>query len=258
MSRIILLIINHSVSSILILYHYFCFKTIFIPELIYEQKFIFRFKGVKMNGKTIGAIFCVCIFTFGSIPVLGFNPIDNLDKDPEINKKIENLFEEANITFGDIFCLTNGPASKIYSQVDLLEGSEYQMNKINRVLNRKILRPLIFLRQIPIFFENLSFTVEFKRDVKDRSRFTYFTTNTTVKWNETTGKFEDFDLKNFSHVLNKVHKVKIENMTGLFIFQRFVLFDRNQPIFWKFFHPAKFIFIGFCDNITYFESYINL
>jgi hypothetical protein len=206
-----------------------------------------------MNKKIIGAIFCVCIFAFGSIPALGVNPINNLDIDQDINKKIDNLFEEANITFGDIFCLTNGPASKIFSKVDLLGGSENQINKINRVLNRKILRPLIFLRQIPIFVENLSFTVEFKRDVRNMSRFTYFTTNTSVKWNETTGEFEGFDLKNFSHILNKAHKVKIENMTGLFIFQRIILFDRNQPIFWKFFHPAKFIFIGFCEKITYFD-----
>lgn len=206
-----------------------------------------------MNKKIIGVIFCVCIFFFGSIPALGFNPIDNLEIDPVIDKKIDNLFEEANITFGDIFCLTNGPASKIYSKVELLKGLENQMNKINRVLNRKILRPLIFLRQIPIFVENLSFTIEFKRDIKDRSRFTYFTTNTSVKWNETTGEFEGFDIKNFSHILNKAHKIKIENMTGLFIFQRFILFDKNQPIFWKFFHPAKFIFIGFCEKITYFD-----
>ena len=211
-----------------------------------------------MNKKIIGAIFCVCIFAFGSIPALGFNSIDNLNLDQDINKKIDNLFEGANITFGDIFCLTNGPASKMYSKVELLEGSENQINKINRVLNRKILRPLIFLRQIPIFVENLSFTVEYKRDVKNRSRFTYFTTNTTVKWNETTGEFEGFGIKNFSFKFNKIHKVKIENMTGLFIFQRVLLFDRNQPIFWKFFHPAKFIFIGFCDNITYLDNYINL
>ena len=211
-----------------------------------------------MNKKIIGAIFCVCIFAFGSIPALGFNPIDNLNLDQDIKKKIDNLFEEANITFGDIFCLTNGPASKMYSKVELLEGSENQINKINLVLNRKILRPLIFLRQIPIFVKNLSFTVEYKRDVKNRSRFTYFTTNTTVKWNETTGEFEGFGIKNFSFKFNKIHKVKIENMTGLFIFQRLLLFDRNQPIFWKFFHPAKFIFIGFCDNITYLDNYINL
>jgi hypothetical protein len=211
-----------------------------------------------MNKKIIGAIFCVCIFAFGSIPALGFNPIDNLNLDHDINKKIDNLFEEANITFGDIFCLTNGPASKMYSKVELLEGSENQINKINRVLNRKILRPLIFLRQIPIFVKNLSFTVEYKIDVKNRSRFTYFTTNTTVKWNVTTGEFEGFGIKNFSFKFNKIHKVKIENMTGLFIFQRVLLFDRNQPIFWKFFHPAKFIFIGFCDNITYLDNYINL
>lgn len=203
-----------------------------------------------MNIKIIGVLFCVSIFAFGSIPAIGVTPIDNLDLDPEISEEIENFFEAANITFGDNFFVTNGPASKIYSKVELLEGSENQMNKINRYLNRKFLRPLIFLRQIPIFVENLSFTVEFKSDVKDRSRFSYFTGNASVNWNETTGEFEG--IKNFSYIFNKAHKVKVDNMTGFFVFQRIRLFDRHQPFFRKFFQPAKFIFIGFCDKIIYF------
>ena len=204
-----------------------------------------------MDNKIIGAILCVCIFAFGPLPTISATPIDNLDLDLEISEKIENLIDAANITLGDNFFVTEGPASKIYSKVELLEGSENQMNKINRYLNRKLLRPLIFLRQIPIFVENLSFTLEFKRDVRNRSRFSYITLNASVKWNKTTGEFEGFDIKNTSHIFNKAHKVNVDNLTGFFIFQRLRLYDGNQPIFWKFFQPARLIFIGFCENITY-------
>ena len=202
-----------------------------------------------MNIKVIVVLFCVSIFTFGSISAITATPIDNLDLDPEISEKIENLLETANITFGDNFFITNGPVSKTYSKVELLEGKENQINKINRYLNRKFLRPLIFLRQVPVFVENLSFTVEFKSDVKIRSRFEYFTGNASVNWNETTGEFEG--IRNFSYIFNKAHKVRVDNMIGFFVFQRIRLFDRHPPLFRKFFQPAKFIFIGFCDKIIY-------
>lgn len=204
-----------------------------------------------MDNKIIGVMLCVCIFIFGSIQTISATPIDNLDLDPEMNEKIENLIDAANITLGDIFFITDGPASKLYSKVELLEGSENQINRINRYLNRKLLRPLIFLRQIPIFVENLSFTLEFKRDVRTRSRYQYFCWNASVKWNKTTGEFEGFNLKSSSHIFNKAHKVNVENLTGFFLFQRSRLYNGNQPIFWKFFWPARITFIGFCKNITY-------
>ena len=204
-----------------------------------------------MDKKIIWAILCVCIFVYGSIQTISATPIDSLDLDPEMSEKIENIIEVANITLGDNFFVTDGPATKLYSKVELLEGSENQMSRINRYLNRKLLRPLIFLRQVPIFVENLSFTVEYNRDLRTRSRFQYFSLNASVNWNKTTGKFEGFDLKSTSHIFNKAHKVYVENLTGLFLFQRSRLYNENQPIFWKFFWPARITLIGFCENITY-------
>ena len=204
-----------------------------------------------MDKKIIGAILCVCIFVFGSIQTISATPIDVLDLDPEMSEKIENIIEVDNMTLGDNFFVTDGPASKLYSKVELLEGSENQISRINRYLNKKLLRPLIFLRQIPIFVKNLSFTLEYKLDLRTRSRFQYFCWNASVNWNKTTGEFEGFGIKSSSHIFNKAHKVNVENLTGLFIFQRFRLYNENQPIFWKFFWPARLTFIGFCDNITY-------
>ena len=205
-----------------------------------------------MNKKIIGAILCVCIFAFGSIPVTGETPIDKLEIEPELKSYIDQILENNNQTFGDYFFLTNGPVLKIYSNVELLNGNENQIERINRHLSRKLFRPGIILRYIPVIAENLSFTVEYKKDVRAKSRFSYMTASATVIWNETTGEYEG--LKDYSYVVNQIHKIKVENMTGFFIFQRMKLFDINAPLFRKILQSAKFWFFGFCDIITYSES----
>jgi hypothetical protein len=202
-----------------------------------------------MNKKIIGAILCVCIFVFGSIPALGAPPIDDLELDMEIISHIEKMLDEGNQTLGANIFITHGPVLQLYSKVNLLEGSENQMWLINLYLSRKLIRPLLIVKNIPIFVDNVSFTVEYKKDVRERSRFSYITASASVIWNNTSGVYEG--ITNYSFVNNKVHKVNVENMTGFFIFTRIQMVDRYQQFFRKLFQPAKFTFFGFFDKITY-------
>lgn len=205
-----------------------------------------------MDKKIIGALLCVCIFSIGSIPVTGESPIDELDFDQEIKSYIEQLLDIENQSIGNYFFLINGPVLKTYSNVELLNGSEFQIEKINRYLNWKLFRPVIFLKYTPVFTENLSFTLDYKKNVRTNSRYSYVTLSATVIFNETSKEYEG--IKDINHFINQVHKINIVNMTGIFIFQRIKLFDRTAPLFRKIFQPAKFLFIGFCDNIDYLES----
>jgi len=202
-----------------------------------------------MNKKIIGAILCFCFMTMGVIPVIGSPSIPDID--PELTPYVQEILESSSKSYGDYFIITVGPVLKIFSNVELISGSQFQMKLIKRHLDRRLLRPSVIFKAVPIFVENLSFTVEYKKDVRNNSRFSYFSGNATVIYNET-GAFEN--LTDYSYIVNKIHKITVENMTGLFIFFRVRLFELTAPLFRKIYQPARFCFIGFCDGITVSET----
>ena len=165
----------------------------------------------------------------------------------ELTQYLEKVLESSNQTFGDNFIITIGPILKIFTNVELINGPESQMKLIQRYLDRKLLRPLGILRVTPIFVENLSFTVEYKQDVKNESRYSYITVNGTMIWDEN-GNYQN--ITDISYNANNKHTITVENLTGFFMFWRFRLFNFGAPIPYKFFKPAKFTFIGFCESIT--------
>jgi len=202
-----------------------------------------------MNKKIIGTILCISIMLIGSIPSIGANPLIDKNVGGELVQKAIELTEDKNITFGEKFIITSGPIFKLYSDVELLDGNLTQMQIIQRNLDKKLFRfsrflPFIF---VPVF--GLNFTVHYKKDLENGSRFSYITVNASVVYDNETG--EVVNVTNHTIISNIIHKVNIENFTGLFIFQRAKLYDRNMPLGKRFFIPAKFIFIGFCDNVTY-------
>ena len=204
-----------------------------------------------MKNKVIGAILCICIITIGTIPVVAAElksiPEDITQDFPFVDEAIKSL--EENITFGDCFVITGGPVLKLYSNVDLINGSKIQTKLIERNLNRRLLRASIILPYVGILVSNLTFSVEYKKDiVKNKSRFTYFTTNASVIYDEN-GTYQN--VTNLSIIRNDPHKVTVENFTGLFIFMKARLFVLRAPLGTKLYQPAKFAFAGFCEKITF-------
>ena len=115
----------------------------------------------------------------------------------------------------------------------------------------------------------MNFTVCYDKEVRDGARNSYFSAfiNATYDEEENMGEITD---DNFTIVYNKIHKVKVENFTGVFFFARTKLFRPPlyyaKPIFLPMlfsiiyykcsktlFIPARFSFIGSCDNITHLD-----
>lgn len=204
---------------------------------------------LKMNRKIIGTILCISVLLMSSVPIIGANPISYAKNNDELLQKAIELVDNENVTTIGELVISTGPVSKVYSEVELLDGDADQMKIIQRNLDKKLFRfsrflPFIF---VPVF--NLSFTVEYKLDLENGSKFSYLTLNTTLMADNQTG--EIVNSTDHTYCYNTIHKVHVENMTGLFFFNRARLYDKNMPAGQRFFIPAKFIFVGICENITY-------
>ncbi len=186
----------------------------------------------------------VLIMTMGLSPVIATPSYSYTNS--ELTQYLEKVLEFNDQTFGDNFIITIGPVLKIYTNIELINGLESQMKFIQRYLDRKLLRPLGILRVTPIFVENLSFTVEYKYNFNNNSRFYYETLNGTVTLDES----GFYNFTNISYILNEKHKITVKNLTGFFIFWRMRLFNLGGPISLLLFQPARFNFVGFCDSIT--------
>lgn len=187
--------------------------------------------------------------TVGVIPAMGFP--SELYVDSEVKPYIEEIFETYNETYGDYFVLTYGPVSKTYADIELTEGSQTQINLINKYLDRKLLRPFLLFRTVVIFVNNLSYTVEYKKDLDNSSKYSYFTVNATVKYNES-GDVEN--VTNVSGIMNKKHAIYTQDMIGFFIFWKFKLYDFKAPRFNRLFCPARFSLLGFSNKIIISET----
>ena len=199
-----------------------------------------------MNKRIIGAILCICIMTISTIPATG-NEINPTNPENKLGlfREIKEIADE-NETLWDYAVTTIGPISKIISQVELLDGPESQMMKIRSILDRTLLR---IFPALPVAVFGLNFTVYYKRDIGlIGTRFSYETLYAETVYDEN-GTF--FNLTNVTFLINKIHKIKVVNFTGVFIFYRARvwkgLFRRDTHLF---FIPARFGFVGLCDNVT--------
>lgn len=188
---------------------------------------------------------CISIIIISAIPAMG-NPTQFLKNDtvPELETRLEPLDDEND----NNIIITQGPMFKSYSKVTLLNGTDSEMKLIQRHLDRKLLRPLIIFRNVEIKVVNLSFRVEYKKDAKNNSRFSYKTTNGTLVPNKNVAPQE---IVNSTIIKNQKHTVTVENMTGTFTFHRIRLIDLFAPLFRKLFQPARFTFSGTYEKITY-------
>jgi len=205
-----------------------------------------------MNKKTLIAIFCVVSLTICAVPAMG---IDVNDKISELNQNLNKYVDlnDINETLNQTVLLTLGPINKIYSKIEIINGSESQVSVLNKFLKRSIFRPIIPM----VYVNNLTFSVEYLKEPAN-SKFNYVTfhMNYSDFINFTDDDPEnDPDINetvNESMIMNIPHKIIVENFTGIFVFMR-LRFIRFWPKL-NFLEPADFVFGGFCeelDIITY-------
>lgn len=165
---------------------------------------------------------------------------------PNIDIKTEQNTTNHSLTI----VATLGSLNKLYTSVDIEINSD-QAKKINRFTNGFFPKFLRVRKFIPVFVYNLTFTVEYKQNLSNTSKFSYMTLVENVTLNETGSVLENETLVND---LNTKHTLTVENFSGVFVFIPFKLYNKRYPLGMRFFHPAKFIFAGECENFTYTNS----
>ena len=216
-----------------------------------------------MSKKVFATVLCIILMITCSVPAMG------LDNESDIKQKIIETEEKINFLNGDLdpfIYVTSGPVLKKYSKVELLNGSTTEIEKINKNLNRELFRLSAILPYGIVFVtEPLDFTISYESDLRNGSRFSYFSMYGNASYDENGSLI---NITNTTMVTNTHNKVKIDNFTGIFFFLRAKLYRPFtyylRPIFLPFlftiiyyncakmfFIPARFSFIGTCGNITY-------
>jgi len=216
-----------------------------------------------MNRKITASVLCLFLITIGLTPVISADEDSDLKENLiQIEQKISLADEESD----PFIYLTSGPASDKYSEIELLDGSPEEIQKIEKHLSGGIFRASTFLPYVVVFITTpLNFTVCYDVEgLREGSRNSYFSFFANATYDEE-GNLEE--IVDDEIVYNEIHKVKVENFTGVFFFARAKLFAPPtyyiKPIFLPmlfsiiyykcsktFFIPARFSFIGSCDNIT--------
>ena len=185
-----------------------------------------------MNKKIIGLIACVILTTTGAFPALATPDAE----EKEILEKTTELIEKASPYLDFNYSYASMGPARIYSKFTFHNGSQNEIQKIQKLLKFSILRPLNPF----VWVTNLTFTLQYSTSIfKIRSRF-WYATNIT--------EYENGSIVNTTFMHNAPHKVKVYNFTGYFLFIRsrfFRLFCIGQ----KFFRPARFAIAGFSDKV---------
>jgi len=201
-----------------------------------------------MNKKIITIMLCVSFLTLGATTAIAKEEDQILEKYGEQLEKLTKDLDE-NFTLPPNFFTTVGPVSKMYSHVKILNGSQIQTKMIQRHLDRKLLKLGMFLPTVVLLVTEMDFEVSYsKTPLLNTSRFSYSTLNATAVLQNGTL----VNVTNITKTYNIMHKVRVENLTGFFIFERakfFRLFGMLTRHL--FFAPATFSFIGYCNNVTY-------
>ncbi|KYK20376.1 hypothetical protein AYK24_03810 [Thermoplasmatales archaeon SG8-52-4] len=199
-------------------------------------------------------------FVIGIILLLvGVTTIPGISQDRPISiklikdtiEKINDIEDIDNNSFGNYIIYTSGPISNFFTKASIDEGPFLTKLLLNRNLNRRIFRlSAILTKMIFPIPKGINFTVEYKRNVNNFSRFNFLTFIFKVLYDEN-GSFMGFDLENKTTIFNIAHKINVENFKFYFGFKRFQLISIRASFGQKLFNPARFEFFGFCDSVTF-------
>lgn len=115
-----------------------------------------------------------------------------------------------------------GPLTSRYSEIELIDGPEAKINRINNMFNSIITR--IIIPFAVIYAENITFKVSFKKvPIIDNSRFSYITF-----W----GDYVNGSMENITYYFNEIHTVKVTNLSGFFLITKARPIRLTPSYFW--------------------------
>ena len=185
-----------------------------------------------MYKKIFGILICIFLLVCNTISVKAED--FNIHKFSDILNPPDNFIKDEENTNISHVCFILGPITSIYTEIELIEGSESDINRIKWMFERIIPRfviPLAFL-----FIENLTFKIRYKLEpLIDNGRFFYMTV-----W----GDIVNDTWVNENFIFNTIHTVTVTNFSGIF----FRL--RTKPIRLL---PSYFLFAGEYEDINVIE-----
>jgi hypothetical protein len=154
---------------------------------------------------------------------------------------------------------TYGPAwAKLFTKIEIINGDAEQISQIESLLTKHNVGED---ENLYVSVEKLTFKVTYKLPTTIFSRFLYYSINTKISFSEFSdfqniSSFQDFKefvnnsietLKNSTNMTkSRRHSVTYENFTGFFYLVKPRMFRILPP---KLFIPAKFAFVGVCENM---------
>jgi len=198
--------------------------------------------------RKILAIGIICVFLLTGFTTASAVEVKTINKVDDKNVESENYVKDAGYDFGNYSVYIRGPVSKIYTDIKLINTSFLQKKLIERNLNRRLLRLSILLPTVIIPAKNIDLTIIFMKNIGNSSRISY---NTTIWKNiyDENGKLVNLTLEQTKK--NEIHIIKIQNFTGIFMFQRVKLFSLREKMDSKILRQARFIFNGWCEGYTF-------
>jgi hypothetical protein len=206
------------------------------------------FKKLYKKGLLIGIIILLIGVTIASGLSSGGKISIKYIKEP--TEIIDEIDDKGNYSFGNYFFVTTGPISKLFTKATVTDGPFLISILINRNLKRRFIRLSAFLPKMhyPVL-RGINFTIEYKRNVNNFSRFYFSTFFGKILYDEN-GSFVGLDFRNATTIICKKHKINVENFRVLFSFKGLQLISIRAALGQKIFNPARFEFSGFCDNVT--------
>ena len=184
-----------------------------------------------MKKKLAGmALLCILLLSGSLVSAIEINiPIEDIE-DMGDTIDIDEITIDNNQT--RTILVTNGPIARRLTGISLTNGSNSQIQQIQRIINRRILQFIRPLAIIPV--SDISFSITYRRNIiSPRSGFSFQTTTTD---------YVNGSITNTITVRNERHTVIVEDFTGFFYSLR------GRPIRPLKLRPASFGFVGSCES----------
>jgi hypothetical protein len=189
-----------------------------------------------MNKKLIVTLISICFLTMGCIPIVATSLQNKIIKESE-----ETISKLDTIDLNESFFIFQayGPLRRI-TEIELLDGPEDKIQKINKMMSRRLFYPLI----PAIFVRNLTFKISFDEAVSNRSRNWYATAYHFIE-----NLSDEYNPDDIIMNMGQPHSLTVTNFSGVFTFIRPKLF-RYFCLGPKFFRPYRFAIAGYAENVT--------